>query len=213
MIGLCHRARTAGTRRRPRRLPLPGSSAPAWALAWALAWAVATGPAASPARAQAAQEHELKAAFLFHFTQFVEWPADAFPRSDTPFRICVVGGEDVAEFLAQLVAGERVKGRDLEVRGYGRARDARDCHILFLGADEDPRELRGMAEVDQGRVLSVGESAEFLEEGGLLRFRIYRGRIRLQVSDPARERSRLRISSKLLELCDLVTPERQRRGD
>jgi len=166
-----------------------------------------------PARAQAAQEHELKAAFLYHFTQFVEWPADAFSLPDTPFRICVVGEGDVAEFLAELVAGEQVKGRPLEVRGHGRARDARGCHILFLGRDEDPRELRAVAGVEQGRVLSVGESAEFLEEGGILRFQVHRGRIQLQVSDPARERSRLRISSKLLQLCDLVTPERPGRGD
>lgn len=182
-------------------------------LAWALAWAVAAGPAAPPIRAQAAAEHELKAAFLYHFTRFVEWPAEAFPGPDAPFRICVVGEGDVAGFLAELVAGEQVKGRALEVRGYGRIRDARGCHILFLGGGEDPRELRDLVEVERGGVLSVGESPEFLEEGGLLRFRVHRGRIRLQVSDPARELSRLRISSKLLELCDLVTPERQRRGD
>lgn len=205
MNGLHHRARTAVPRRRPRRLPRLG--------ALALAWAVAPGPGAPPALAQAAQEHELKAAFLYHFTQFVEWPVDAFAGADTPFRICVVGEADVAEFLAELVEGERIKGRAIEVQGYGRARDARGCQILFLGAGEDPRDLRDVPGVSQGRVLSVGESAEFLEEGGLLRFRVHRGRIRLQVSDPARERSRLRISSKLLQLCDLVTPERQRRGD
>lgn len=209
MTGLRHRARTAGPRRRPLRLPRLGGAA----LAWALASAVAPGPAVPPAGAQAAEEHELKAAFLYHFTQFVEWPADAFPRPDTPFRICVVGDGAVAGFLAELVAGERIKGRALEVRDYGRTREARGCHILFLAAGEDPRGLRGVAGVDQGAVLSVGESAEFLEEGGLLRFRIHRGRIRLQVSAPARDRSRLGISSKLLQLCDLVTPERQRRGD
>ena len=213
MNELRHRARTAGPRRRPRRLPLPRGPARAWGLAWALAWAVLPGPMVPPAGAQAASEHELKAAFLYHFTQFVEWPAEAFPRPDTPFLICVVGEGDVAEFLTELVAGEQIKGRAIEVRGYGRARDARGCHILFLGAGDDPRDLRDVVGVEQGRVLTVGESAEFLEEGGLLRFRIHRGRIQLQVNESARQGSRLRISSKLLQLCDMVTPERQRRGD
>jgi hypothetical protein len=207
------RARAPGSRPRLRGLPFLGRLTLEWALAWALSWAVASGPAAQPARAQVAEEHELKAAFLYNFTQFVEWPEDAFPRIDTPFRFCVVGSDAVGEFLAELVAGERIRGRPLEVRRYGRARDARACHTVFLGADQDPRELRWVSGVGEGRVLTVGESAEFLSAGGLLRFRLQRGRIRLQVNDAARQDSRLRISSKLLQLCDVVAAGRLERGD
>lgn len=179
-------------------------------------WAAGTlllAGAAAPAAAQVAEEHELKAAFLFNFTKFVEWPAEAFSDRGSRFRICVVGDELLAEFLEDLVGGETAKGRDLEVVLYGRTRDARSCQILFVEEGEDADELDRVPGVPEGRVLTVGESEDFLRAGGLVRFRLLAGRIRLQVNDPAREASRLRISSKLLQLCDLVTPARARRGD
>lgn len=171
------------------------------------------GGSVAPALAQMAEEHELKAAFLFNFTKFVEWPPEAFDASVSRFRICIVGDEPLADFLEDLVSGEGVRGRSLEVARYGRARDARSCQILFVGAGEDSEELERVPGVVEGRVLTVGESEDFLRSGGLIRFRLLGGRIRLQVSDPARAASRLRLSSKLLQLCDLVTPARARQGD
>jgi hypothetical protein len=175
-------------------------------------WAAA--PCLSPpAAAQVAEAHELKAAFLYNFTKFVEWPAETFPERGSRFRICVVGDEPLAGFLEDLVAGEAVRGRPLEVGRHGRARDARSCQILYVAPGEEPEDLWSVPGVGEGRVLTVGESEEFLRAGGLIRYRLVGGRIRLQVNDPARVASRLRISSKLLQLCDLVTPARARRGE
>lgn len=181
--------------------------------AWCVAGALFLAALGRPAAAQVAAEHELKAAFLFNFTKFVEWPAEAFADRTSGFRICVVGDELLAGFLEDLVADESVKGRLLEVVRYGRTRDARSCQILFVAEGEDAEDLERVPGVAEGRVLTVGESEDFLRAGGLIRFRLLATRIRLQVNDPAREASRLRISSKLLQLCDLVTPAGARRGE
>lgn len=152
------------------------------------------------------EEHELKAAFLYNFTKFVEWPPEAFPASDGVFRICVVGAEDVASFLEALVAREAVKGRRLEVDRQRRLQDARACQILFLDEEAEPEALARLPEAHEAPVLTVGESVEFLRAGGMIRLRLRAGGSRIQVNDLARQRSPLKLSSKLLQLSDLVRP-------
>lgn len=173
------------------------------ALAAGLLWALA---ASDPAAAQAVARHELEAAFVYNFTKFVEWPAESFSPSDPRFHVCLVGEDPFGGVLDQLVEGETVKGRPIVVTRHRRARDARWCQILVLPGSEAPESLAAVPGVREGLVLTVGSSEEFLAAGGLVRFRVRGGRLRLEVNDPARERSRLRMSSKLLQLSDLVDP-------
>lgn len=165
------------------------------------------GAGSPSALAQAAAKHELQAAFVYNFTKFVEWPPEAYAPGDPYFRICLVGRDPFRDVLDELVAGEAVQGRPIEVTRHRRAHQARPCQILVLPEGEAPEDLAAVPGVEEGFVLTVGESAEFLRAGGMVRFRVRAGRIRLEVSETARERSRLRISSKLLQLCDLVTPD------
>lgn len=153
------------------------------------------------------EEHELKAAFLYNFTKFVEWPPEAFPEPDATFRICVVGDEDVGRFLEALVAREAVQGRRLEVASHRRIQEARRCQILFLAEAAEADALSRLPEPGEAPVLTVGESEDFLRAGGLIRLRLRGGRSRIEVNNPARERSALKLSSKLLQLSQLVRPE------
>jgi hypothetical protein len=153
-----------------------------------------------------ATEYDLKAAFLFNFTHFVEWPADAFVAAESPLLLCVLGRDPFGPVLDELVRGERAAGRPLAVRRVERPQEAAGCQLLFLAGEEKPSALRAVPGVREGRVLTVGETADFLSHGGLLRFELRDNRIRLQVNGPALDRSRLRLSSKLLRLAETVRP-------
>lgn len=162
--------------------------------------------AAPSPRAQRVAEHELKAAFLYNFTKFVEWPPDTFPDDGAAFRICVVGDEAVGTFLEALVALEAVQGRRIEVQRHAWPRDAEGCQILFVSATAEAGGLTVLPDPQENAVLTVGESDRFLAAGGMVRLRLGDGRSRIEISDPARARSTLKLSSKLLQLCDLVRP-------
>lgn len=140
----------------------------------------------------------------------MEWPPEAFPATQASFRICLVDAEDVARFLEALVAREAVKGRWIEVARYRRVPDASECQILFLAEEAEPEGLSHLPGAHEGPVLTVGESEDFLRAGGMVRLRVQRGRSRIEVNDAVRQRSPLKLSSKLLQLSDLVRPAPRR---
>ena len=149
--------------------------------------------AASP---QAA-EYEVKAAFLLNFTRFIEWPPADRP-ADAPFGLCVLGEDPFGTVLDQLVEGERVDGRRLVVR---RVREASNsCDVLFFPKSESSR---GLSEMRQG-VLTVGESEDFLRQGGMISFIVENRRVRFDINLRAASRAGLQISSKLLNVARKV---------
>src|SRR6266850_2704129 len=83
-----------------------------------------------------AREYDLKAAFLFNFAQFVEWPPDAFPDAETPITICILGDDPLDGSLDEIIANEIVRNRRLVVRRFGSVEESAACHILFVGPSE-----------------------------------------------------------------------------
>lgn len=151
--------------------------------------------------------YQLQAAFLYHFTKFVSWPADSFADPEEPFRICVVGAQErLREFLEELTENEVVDGRPLEVRRHARVRDTAGCQIVYVSSSHDPGYLPQVLGERHATVLTVGEGERFLAAGGVLQLYSEGDKIRLRVNERARERSRLRMSSRLLQLCDRVRP-------
>lgn len=186
--------------RRPRAQLAVFAALAALALAW--------GGAAPPAAAQRLGEYDVKAAFLFHFTRFVEWPREAFDSPAQPFRLCVVGHDPFDGALAAIVEGERVAGRRLVAETHARPEGAGACQIVFLAAREDPAALARLPAGGARHRLLVGEGERFLAHGGHFRFRLVDDRVRLGVSLAAIEASRLRVSSKLLRLAEVERPGR-----
>jgi hypothetical protein len=143
----------------------------------------------------AALEYRVKAAYLFNFTKFVEWPGAAVQR--TAFTICAAGRNPFGPVLASTVLGETAAGLPLVARVVGPA-DVSSCHVLFVP--------RGVAAADYLRavgaspVLTVGESPDFLAQGGAINFVLESGRVRFAINQAAAERAQLRISSRLLQL-------------
>src|SRR5438034_4783465 len=91
---------------------------------------------AAQMRGQAFKENDLKAAFVQHLAQFVEWPSEAFPAADTPIVIGVLGSDPFGKVLDELVQNEFVRNRKLVVERYRRVEEIKTCHILFISQSE-----------------------------------------------------------------------------
>lgn len=146
--------------------------------------------------APTADEYQVKAAFLYNFTRFVQWP---WPPAG-PFVIAVVGDDRIAEALERVVRGKTAHGRAVVVRRLAPSDDPRGAHILFVTADSEARTADLRARALAAGVLTVGESPYFLREGGMIRFLVDDNRVRFQIDAAAAQAAGLRISSQLLSL-------------
>jgi hypothetical protein len=156
------------------------------------------GLSLSSASAQGvSQEYRVKAAYLYNFLKFVEWPEDAAPG---PLTICVAGRNPLGTVLRDLVRDQLVNDRPIEARIILEPEEG--CHIIFVpeGAATEAY-LRGARGTP---VLTVGESSTFLEQGGIANFYIERGNVRFEINPAAAERARIRISSRLLQLARIA---------
>jgi hypothetical protein len=172
-----------------------------WVLAAALL--VASGLAlAQPERERA--ETQIKAAFLYKFGGFVEWPPKAFARADASFTIGVIGAEDIAAELEQLTAGRSVQDRPVAVRWLKRSDALSGVHVLFIGRSEAAR-LGEILDAAKGQpLLIVTESADAFARGSTINFVQEDNRVRFDVALPQAERASLRISARLLAVARKV---------
>ena len=166
--------------------------------------------AAPAARAEAtlSPEYQLKAVFLFNFAQFVEWPAQAFPDPKAPLVIGVLGKDPFGAYLDDLVSGEKIGDRPLVIRRYGGLEDVAGCHILFISRSE-ARNLEAIfTRLRQQCVLTVSDVDNFARQGGMVRFVMENGKIRLRINVEAAKAAKLSISSKVLRPDTIVTPSK-----
>jgi hypothetical protein len=146
--------------------------------------------------------YQLKAVFLFNFAKFVEWPPQAFADTHDPFTICVLGDNPFGSALDDEVHGKTVAYRPISIRLVSNSQQARTCQILFVSASERKR-MHGILEALRNCcVLTVGDTEDFTENGGIVQFRMKDARVRIEINAEAAERVGLRISSKLLSLAD-----------
>jgi hypothetical protein len=156
---------------------------------------------ALPAGAQEpSPEYELKAAFLYNFVKFVEWPADAFAGAKSPLSICVYGSDPFGGSLEGVVRGEALGERGLLVQRPEALGDLRDCQVLFVSRSERQRLPEILARVGGAPVLTVGDTDGFLQAGGVINFVMEDNKVRFAINLQAAEHNRLTISSKLLRL-------------
>lgn len=148
-----------------------------------------------------ALEHEVKAAYLFRFLSFVEWPASSFARPDSPIVIGVLGAEDVLDELRAIVPGRVVQGRPVAVRRVREGEGAAGLHLLFVGREASAQLAR--LGPTHG-VLVVSDSASGLDRGAVVNFVRSEGRVRFEVAVDAAAQRELKISSRMLAVASSV---------
>jgi uncharacterized protein DUF4154 len=152
-------------------------------------------------------EYQVKAAFVYNFAKFVEWPAEAFPDRNAPLRVCVLGENPFGQELMRVVNGKKIGGHDLIVSNFLEAHLAKSCHVLFVSSSERGRIAQVIESLRGTSVLTVGETGDFVRQGGIIRFVLEEGKVRFEVNLGASDRARLKISSKLLSLARAVFTE------
>jgi len=168
--------------------------------ACALSIGVAAG-IASPRPAQAdtqADEYRVKAAFLYKFGSYIEWPSGSFARADSPVTIGVMGADALADELAQIVAGRNVNGRPVRVRKLRPGDPIAGLHVLFIGGSDTGRLAEILAAARGRALLTVTESEGGLELGSMINFVVVEDKVRFDVAPPPPESGNLKISARLL---------------
>jgi hypothetical protein len=142
-------------------------------------------------------EDVVKAAFLYHFGTYVEWPAAAASSTD-PITIAVLGADAVTAQLRAFLPGRRIGGRSVEVRPIARIQELRDDEMLFIGRENNSRLREIITRVGKRPVLVVTDAADGLTDGAMVNFQLVDQRVRFEISLRKAEDSGLRLSSRLL---------------
>jgi len=165
-----------------------------WGTLLLLAMATALAGPADP------KDYEVKAAFLYNFTKFVEWPPHTFKNQEEPVVVGVLGAPQCATALEQLVKDRKVNGRAIVVRRIDTAEDAKSAQLLFVGSSEEEHFARLLPSLAGAPVLTVGESQAFKELGGAINFVVDDSKVRFEINALAAERVGVKISAQLLKL-------------
>ncbi|HEX5221374.1 MAG TPA: YfiR family protein [Verrucomicrobiae bacterium] len=171
-----------------------------------LAGLLLTGARSAPAQESQPSEYQLKAAFLYNFAKFVEWPASALPTDSSPFIIGILGENSFHEDLRKTVAGKKISEHPVSVVSLSSVAEATNCHMLFISSSDKNQLAEIFKRLQAAPVLTVGETEQFLEAGGMIGFVREANKIRFQIKDETAKAARLKISSKLLGLA--VRPAR-----
>lgn len=147
-----------------------------------------------------APEYQIKAAFLFNFAKFVDWPPEAFSNDKSPIVIGVLGKNVFGHYLADTIRDKTVNNRRFEFKEFDSVNQATNCQILFISPsvkDNVPSIVKGL---HNASILTVSETDQFIKAGGMINFTIQDNKIHFQISDEAARKAGLKISSKLLSL-------------
>ena len=144
-------------------------------------------------------EYRIKAAFLYNFARFVEWP-DESTRGVGHVVIGILGEDPFGSILDETVRGKKADGRPLLVKRLTNPEEAVSCALVFVGSSERKRTKTLLASLERLDVLTVGESADFLDQGGMVNFVIEKERVRIDLNLHAARAAGLRVSSQLIRV-------------
>jgi len=147
-------------------------------------------------------EDHMKAAFLFHFTQLVDWPADAFDHGGNSLFLCTLDDDALYDELENTIEGKQIGSRTIRIRHIHFVQATRGCNMLFI----NKRESKGLmlATLRNLPILTIGEADDFLGSGGMIRLHLAEDKIRFDINLEAADQSHLKISSRLLLLATSV---------
>ena len=178
-----------------------------FATALAVAWLASSGGSAHAQGPGVSREYPLKAAFLYNFGNYVEWPADAFASKEAPFVIGIMGQNPFGAILNEIAATKQLQGRSIVIRHVATAADAATCQILFIGASVAEPQRTAMVDATAALpVLVVCETPGAAADGAAVNFFVEQNKVRFEINTRAVQERRLKVSSKLMSLAKVVEP-------
>lgn len=157
---------------------------------------------------QQAGEYQVKAAFLFNFGKFVEWPESSFAEKSSPFSICVLGEDPFGGTLDHTLEGKQVSNHPVRIVRTTDPALARQCQIVFVSASEKLHLSTVLRTLSGSNALLVGELPGFAAAGGAIEFTLQDNHVRFAINPDAIQRAGLQVSSQLLALANIVREER-----
>lgn len=149
------------------------------------------------------REYAVKAAFLYNFAKFVDWPADAFKNENSPFVLGIVGADPFGSALESLKE-KTVKGHKLVIKRLPRLENFEDCHLLFISGSEKSNLRSVLAAVKNHNILTVSDLERFAHQGGMVGLVTADNTIQFEVNLEPIQRSKLKVSSQLLKLAKII---------
>ncbi len=147
-------------------------------------------------------EYAVKSVFLYNFCKFMEWPRSTFSSANDPLVIGVFGDDPFGPLLNEAVAGESYHGHPITIEHYRDTREIKRCHLLFVTQAESGRLSEILAALGGKSTVTVGETTDFLENGGMISLTTERNRVRLQVNPAALRAANIDVSAKLLRIAE-----------
>ena len=184
------------------RAPWNSRGFPLWVVAVGIAWALVAVPCL---RAQSAKpsDYDVKAAYLYNFGHFVEWPANVASAHDS-FTVCVLGQDPFGPVLDTTLAGETIAGKRVVAKRISALRESGNCQILFLSSAEEARLNKIIEALNKQAVLTVSDMPQFSRRGGMIQFVQEGKRVRFEVNLAAVQQAGLTLSSELLKVATTV---------
>jgi len=174
-----------------------------WLLGFVCLWLAGNGLVGAE-KSAGVGEYQVKAAYLYNFTKFTDWPASAFASPNAPMVIGIVGEDPFGKTMDDVVSGEIVRDHPLVVKRLRPDEDLRSCHVLFISRSES-KQLPALLEKLKGSpVLTAGDTSDFAEQGGMVNFLLDQKTVKLEINQAAVEAAGLQISGKLLKLARIV---------
>jgi len=161
-------------------------------------------PFRAPAQGSDDAEYRVKLAFLYHFTQFIEWPPEAFSDAAAPLMICVAGPDPFAGEMEQGLRGRTTNGHPIQIKRLKPNDDLKDCHMIFVRSSERKAASKILSALKGSSTVTIGESTDFVTGGGIINLTLDQNKLRFEINLEAATQTRLKISSKLLSLAKIV---------
>lgn len=173
-----------------------------WLRVLIIAWTLSIP--ALQAQSSKLTDSDVKAAYLFNFGRFVEWPANANENKESSFTFCILGHDPFGTNLDHLLANETIDGKHIAIKRISSVEESGGCHILFMSTEEEGRLNKIIEALDKESVLTVSDIPKFSDHGGMIQFVMEGERVRFVVNLSATQRARLTLSSDLLKVATAV---------
>lgn len=151
-------------------------------------------------------EYEVKAAFIYNFARFVDWPTNSFETTNSPIVIGILGKDPFGQTLENVIKDEIVKNRKLELKKYNKIEDitTNNCHILFVCKSEENKLPQILKYLEGKNILSVGDFEGFATKGGIVRLLTMKDRVGLRINLVTLKKTNIVVSSQVLRAAEII---------